>query len=233
MSVRVFDSADELASFGASWIAALAGRLLAERPRFDLACSGGRSPLALLRALARPGRLTTAQWRCVHLWFTDERAVAPDDPAANARVVLEALRGETGLPPAVVHRPRAEADDLEAAAREYETALPAALDLVVLGLGEDGHIASLFPGSPLLADGPRRVAVVRDSPKPPPRRITFTPRTLAAAREVVVLGLGAEKAEAVARALSREGSPAEVPARLLRGRHWWIDRPAAAKWEPR
>jgi 6-phosphogluconolactonase len=226
--VRLFETAEDLAGFGAGWIAARAVRSVLARGRFDLAVAGGRSPALLLRELGRIAQLSRPRWERIHLWFTDERAVPPEDPEANAATVLDALGRESNAAAARVHRIRAETSDLEAAAREYETVLPAALDLVVLGIGEDGHIASLFPDSPLLAERARRVAVVRNAPKPPPERITLTPRALDEAAEVVVLAVGAEKAAATARALRAEGPPADPPARLVRDRWWWVDRDAAA-----
>jgi 6-phosphogluconolactonase len=236
MAVRVFDSPGRLAEFGAGWIAERIARGREERGRFDLALPGGRSPVGLLHALAATDRLGTDDWARVHLWFADERAVPPDDPASNLRLVLEAL-AEGAVPSRAAPRPevhpmRGDAPDLEVAAREYDASLPPALDLVVLGIGEDGHVASLFPGSRLLGERVRRVAVVLDSPKPPPRRLTLTPRALDEAREVVVLGIGAEKAAAVARALEGDVTPATLPARLLRGRAWWLDRAAARRVAP-
>jgi 6-phosphogluconolactonase len=228
MAVRVFESARDLANFGAGWIAVRIARSTGAGGRFDLALPGGRSPLGLLHALVGADRLSPGAWARTHVWFVDERAVPPDDPASNAGLVLAALSPPSGPLVCEVHRMRADASDLEAAAREYEAALPATLDLVVLGLGEDGHVASLFAGSSALAESARRVTVVLDSPKPPPRRLTLTPRALDEAREVVVLGLGAEKARAVARALEGDVTPAELPARLVRAREWWLDRAAAS-----
>lgn len=228
MAARVMDSPDAVARFGAEWIGSFAARCLAARGRCDLALPGGRSPAGLLRALAGGAGLATSDWARVQVWFADERAVPPDHPESNARLAVELLVRPAGIPPANVHRMRADAEDLAAAAREYEAALPRPLDLVLLGIGEDGHVASLFPGSALVHEHVRRVAAVLDSPKPPGRRLTLTPRALAEARSLVVLGVGSEKAEAVARALEGAATPAEVPARLVRDREWWLDRKAAA-----
>ena len=106
-------------------------------------------------------------------------------------------------------------------------------DLIVLGIGEDGHTASLFPGSSLVDEHARMVAVVFDSPKPPSRRLTLTPPVLEAARQVLVLASGEGKAAAVARALAAEGDPHAVPSRLVRERDWYLDAAAARGLGPR
>jgi 6-phosphogluconolactonase/glucosamine-6-phosphate isomerase/deaminase len=122
----------------------------------------------------------------------------------------------------------ADAADLEQAARSYESRLEEPLDLLVLGLGEDGHVASLFPGSALLAERVRRVAAVTDSPKPPARRLTLTPRAIGEARALLVLASGSGKAGAVAAAFAANADPARVPAALAREGEWVVDREAAA-----
>jgi 6-phosphogluconolactonase len=124
-------------------------------------------------------------------------------------------------------------DDLEAAAREYEPWFAEPVDLLLLGIGEDGHTASLFPGSRLIAERARRVGAVFDSPKPPARRLTITPRVLDEARAVLMLATGADKVGAVTKALAPEGASADCPARLARGGDWLLDRAAAAGLRPR
>src|SRR5881409_3358442 len=119
--------------------------------------------------------------------------------------------------------------DLDAAAADYGRELPAALDVLVLGMGSDGHTASLFPGSPAVLERRRRVILV-ESPKPPRQRITITPPVIAAARQVVVLVTGRDKAPAVARALDGDApSPSEGPAVLARDGVWFLDPLAAAQ----
>lgn len=192
---------------------------------FRLAVSGGRSPVALLDRLAK---VRNIDWPDVELFFTDERAAPPEHADSNYRLVREHLLDPLGERAPRVFRMRGEAEDLEAAAREYERDLEARLHLLLLGVGEDGHIASLFPGSPLLEERERRVAVVGDSPKPPARRLTITPRTIEEARRVFVIATGAAKRDAVARALAPAGEVRECPARLVRERSWFLDPEAAA-----
>ena len=142
---------------------------------------------------------------------------------------MEALLTHVAIPEARVHRIEGERRDLDAAAADYGRELPAALDVLVLGMGSDGHTASLFPGSPAVLERRRRVMLV-DSPKPPRQRITITPPVIAAARQVVVLVTGRDKAPAVARALDGDApSPSEVPAVLARDGVWFLDPLAAAQ----
>src|SRR5262245_6928091 len=188
--------------------------------------SGGRSPVATYRRLAT--MIEPQDRRRVDVWFADERAVAADDEASNHRLVTVTFATPAGVPAERVHRMEADAPDLAAAVRAYDAALPAAIDVVILGLGEDGHVASLFPGAPALGERDHRVAAVFDAPKPPPRRMTVTPPVLERARRVLVLAIGAEKAGAVAASLAG-GNPRDVPGRLVREREWFIDREASIR----
>ena len=200
---------------------------LAARGRFRVAFPGGRTPRGMLERLAASPWREQLDWGHVIVLFADERAVPPDHPDSNYRMVREALLDPLGARAPVTRRMRGESSDLDEAARDYEAKLIEPLDLVVLGVGEDGHIASLFPGSPLLQECQRRVAVVTDSPKPPARRLTVTPRALAEAIDVLVLAGGAAKAGAAAAALAEEGDVERCPARLVRNATWLLDTAAA------
>jgi 6-phosphogluconolactonase len=225
----IFDDLDVLAASAAERVAAAARARLGERGRFALGLSGGRTPGRLYRRLASPPLRDSVDWNRVRIFFADERAVPPTDPESNFRMARETLIDPAGIAPTHVHRMKGEYPDLEAAAVEYEAHLTEPLDLLILGVGEDGHTASLFPGSPLARERSRRVAVVRDSPKPPPARLTITPRVIAEAREIIVLATGVEKADAVARALADSADPLDVPASLAQGGCWHLDRPAASR----
>lgn len=224
---RIFDDAGALACAAAERVVSLAEEARAARGAFRIAIPGGRTPVALYRLLAGEfaPRLDAAR---VELLFADERAVPPDHADSNYRLARETLIEPLGLAAARVRRMRGETDDLEAEAARYERFVAEPLDLLVLGVGEDGHVASLFPGSRLLDERVRRVAAVFDAPKPPPRRLTLTPRTIAEARHTLVLAVGTEKAAAAARALGASGDPRGCPARLTREREWLLDRGAAA-----
>lgn len=197
--------ADAAAQRAAELLAATIAGALAARGAAHVALSGGRTPRQTYSLL---GPLV-ADWHGVHLWFADERCVAAEDPLSNSRLVRETL----AAPGAVTHRIRGELGP-DAAARAYERELAdVVLDAALLGLGEDGHTASLFPGSNAL-DAPGRAAPVARAPTPPPQRVTLTRATLDGARSRVLLVTGAEKAPALAKTL---GAPdPAVPASLLR-----------------
>ena len=224
--LRILEDPAAVARAAAGMIAQRIAAGVGRGGRFSLALSGGRTPVDTYRALAA-GPVGQPQWRRVEIYFADERAVPPDDPESNYRLVRETLIEPAGIPLPNVHRIRAEDPDLDAVVRQAEMALAPVLDLIVLGIGEDGHTASIFPGSPAAREAVARLMVVRDSPKPPPRRVTVTPRVLREAREVVMLATGAGKAEAVARALEGTTDPDHCPARLVREREWLLDRAAA------
>jgi 6-phosphogluconolactonase len=166
--------------------------------------AGGSTPL---RAYELLGPLLP-DWSDVHIWFGDERCVGPDDPESTYRMVRETLV----VPGAEIHRCRGELGP-DAAAAEYAEALrDVVLDVALLGMGPDGHTASLFPGHPVLhAEG---IAVgVRDSPKPPPERVTLTLPYINNARRILLLTTGEAKAQALARVVA--GPDEAIPASLL------------------
>jgi len=184
----------------------------AGKERVAVALCGGRSPAQAYRLLAG----SELPWERVELFLTDERCVPADDPQANGALVRSLLLRERAAA-ATLHEVAGELGPQEAAAR-YEALLAerleGGLDLVVLGIGEDGHIASLFPGHPALRCEPgRRVAAVEGAPKPPPERVSLTLEMLRAARHALLIATGQVKAAALAQALA---PPSElVPASLL------------------
>lgn len=211
-------------SLAARRIAAEIRRVLRSGAHCSLALSGGETPRPVYQRLAAELPEPEA-WSRVEIYFADERCVPPGDPASNYRMARETLLDLLPSAPARVRRMEGERSDREAAARAYEALLPERLDILVLGLGADGHIASLFPGSPALAETQRRVLAVT-TPKPPPERLTITPPVIHAARLTIGLVAGADKAEALARALD---DPDPTPARLARGGLWIVDTAAAAR----
>ena len=231
--VRVLAGPAEVARAALERIVAAAGAAIARRGEFRIGLSGGRTPERLYRLLAGPAMVGRIDWTRVRFLFADERDAPPSEPESNYWMARKLLLEPVGAAPDHVHRLKADLDDLEAAAREYEARLETALDLLLLGVGEDGHTASIFPGSPLARERVRRVAVVLDSPRLPPRRLTITPRVIEEAHEVLVLVTGSDKARAVARALDDDPDVVAVPARLLRGESWLLDRAAAEALGPR
>ena len=205
---------DDVARAGADQVAAA----LARGAR-TLVLAGGTTPERCYELLAAR---TDVKWGRVTILFGDERCVPPDDPESNYRMAREKLLDHVS--PASVHRIAGELGPDEAAAAYGEIVGGLApLDVVLLGLGEDGHTASLFPGHPELEAGGWAVAV-RNSPKPPPDRVSLTLPALRGARLVIFLASGAGKADAVARA--RRG---EVPSGMIANAKWLIDRAAAGQ----
>ncbi|HEV2980582.1 MAG TPA: 6-phosphogluconolactonase [Solirubrobacteraceae bacterium] len=195
----------------------------AQRGSAHVALSGGRTPGRTFELLARD----PDQWQSVDVWFADERCVAPEDEQSNFRLARELLLDPAGIDASRVHRMQGELGPDEGAARYAEELLGGlpretqphngaaqpVLDVVVLGIGEDGHVASLFPDAPTLADRTSACLGVHDSPKPPPQRITLGLPVLLAARRCVLLATGAGKSAPLAAML---GAPTpHVPASLL------------------
>ncbi|MBI4563496.1 MAG: 6-phosphogluconolactonase [Planctomycetes bacterium] len=202
-----------------------------------IALSGGTTPRPLYSLLAQEPYRSAMDWSRVDLFWVDERAVPPDHPDSNFRAARELLIDPLGLPQDRIHRMPADCPDLDAAARAYESELarafetsPPSFDLVVLGIGADGHIASLFPGSETLNET-RRGVVAAEAPVEPRGRLTLTPPVLRRAVRILVLVSGAAKAEALARALEGPFEPDRCPAQILReaqGRVIWMADAAAA-----
>ena len=228
-SVTVVPDQEALASAAADRIAAELRAAVAQRGRADLALAGGTTPRRAYEIVAQRHR-TALPWPQIHIWFGDERCVPPTDRDSNFGAAEQALLRHVALPPANVHRMIGEAAHRDAAARDYERVLPAKLDLLLLGIGPDGHTASLFPGAAALSERVRRVVAVI-GPKPPPHRLTITPPVIAAARTVLVFAAGADKGAAVARALAATTPSNEIPACMMRTRDWLLDRAAAAAIE--
>jgi 6-phosphogluconolactonase len=217
----VADTPDDVAEQGARWLADRAEEAVRERGRFDVALSGGTTPRALYKTVAR----LPLPWASVHLWFADERCVAPDDPESNFAMVRAAIGDDV---PATLHRMEAERDDLATAAAAYGAALPAVLDAMVLGMGEDLHTCSLFPNRDWSRSVGARCLHVPDSPKPPADRLTLTTDVIINARALLVVVTGAGKAAALATALEGPERPDLYPVHLARGGTWLVDRAAAA-----
>lgn len=233
--VMVVQDAEALAALAADEIARRMARAAEARGLASLALAGGATPRRTYERLADPDRHEGVPWEKVLLFFGDERCVPPDHPDSNHRMVREALLSRLALPAANVHRMAGEAADADRAAAAYEAELRDALgpaprlDLVVLGMGPDGHVASLFPGSPALGET-ARLAVAAEARLPPVRRITLTLPALNAARAVLFLVAGAAKAEAVAAVLAGRGP--ELPASRIQPEGelvWLLDREAASR----
>ena len=209
--MRTFREPDALAAarFAAEQMAAAVNEALATRGAAHLALSGGGTPKP---AYERLGALVP-DWSAVHLWFADERCVDPGDPESNARLVRETLEA----PGATVHRMRGELGPEDGAAAYDRELGDVVLDVVLLGMGPDGHTASLFPNNPALDVTGVRAVGVHGSPKPPPERVSLTREALDGARRLILLVAGADKAQALAAALG-EPTPATPMSLLERSR---------------
>ncbi|HEV8701510.1 MAG TPA: 6-phosphogluconolactonase [Candidatus Polarisedimenticolia bacterium] len=216
---------EEFAGTAADHVARSLHAAALERERIGLALSGGTGPRPVYEALARiPG----LPWGMVEIYFADERAVPPDQAESNFRLVKESLLDRLPAPPAAIHRMEGERPDVAGAAADYERLLPPRLDVLVLGIGADGHTASLFPQDPAVREDRRRVLAVR-APVPPEWRITVTPPVIGAARTRLVLAAGEGKARAVARACAGPWGLLACPAQLARNATWIVDEPAASR----
>jgi 6-phosphogluconolactonase len=236
-AVTVRDDPAGVAAAAADWVVEFAGAAIAERGRFRIALAGGGTSRTLYQALAAAPHRERTDWGRWEVFFGDERACPPDDPASNCRMAREALLDLVPVAPELVHRMEAERADLDAAAAEYSSILastcPAAsapgsaprLDCVLLGLGENGHTASLFPGDPALQVRDRW-AVRSRADYAPFDRITVTYPVLNAAVHVAFLVTGAAKGEAL-----RGVVAGRVPAAGVRPQDgelsWFLDTAAA------
>jgi 6-phosphogluconolactonase len=221
----------------------------AARGHAHVVLTGGGVGTATLAALAGAPARDAIDWAALDIWWGDERFLPAGHPDRNATQARAALLDAVPLDPARVHEMApsdgAYGDDVDAAARSYARQLAVAarpedrdgvpaFDVLMLGVGPDGHIASLFPDHPAMHEAERTVVGVRGSPKPPPTRISLTLPAINAATEVWLLAAGAEKAAAVGLALSGAGKLA-VPSAGAEGRSrtlWLLDRAASQQLDP-
>jgi 6-phosphogluconolactonase len=226
----------QVASEAATRIARVLRGAIARSGHANIALSGGDSPLATYSLLAKePG----IDWTKVNVFWVDERAVPPTDDRSNYRWAKATLLDPAGIAAARVHRMPAEAPDADGAARDYEKSIREdveldgdgipAFDVVVLGVGDDGHTASLFPGEKTVDIQDRLVAAVPASGARE-ARLTLTPPPIEHARHLFILAVGAAKRPPLERVWSAQGSVHETPARIVRGCRgvvtWLIDKAA-------
>jgi 6-phosphogluconolactonase len=229
-------SPDDVAREASSRIARTIRESIETRGSTNIALSGGETPKATYAKLAKEPQIL---WSKVHVFWVDERAVAPTDDHSNYRWAKEALLDPAKIPPENVHRMPADAKDLEQAAREYEALLVTkvrigqggvpAFDVMVLGIGDDGHTASLFPEHPAVSVVDRFVLAVGETPGREPR-LTVSAPVIEQARALFVLAVGAKKTPALERVWSTFGKLEETPARVVRNARgsimWIIDKAA-------
>ena len=238
-SVTICADANGLAEGAAQLVVDAANEAAEARGRFMLCLAGGATPRATYERLARPPLSARMPWDRTWIFFGDERAVAPDDDESNYRMAQEALLSRVPVAPTRVFRMHGEDGNAEAAAAAYAATLADAFgtrrgelprfDLVLLGLGVDGHTASLFPSSPVLREVFRSVAAVHVAAAKIPQRLTLTFPVLNAAARVLFLVTGAEKAKILKKVLDER---ATLPATMVRPTDgeliWLVDRAAAS-----
>ena len=239
-AVQVFPEADTLLDAAAGMVVAHAVTSIAARGRFVIALAGGSTPRGLYQRLARVAWRDRIDWSRVHLCWGDERCVSPTHADSNYRMAREALLDHVPVPAAQVHRMRGE-DVPDSAAVNYEAELratldagppggPSVFDLVLLGLGADGHTASLFPGMPSGRVITRWV-VAEHVDTARGWRLTLTPPIINAARSVLFLVTGDDKAAALAAVLEGPAQPSALPAQAVASGSsqvtWLVDRAAA------
>jgi 6-phosphogluconolactonase len=245
-TIRTFPDAESLAGAGAHEFVRCAREASTERGRFIVALSGGSTPKRLYQLLAAEPFRAQVDWGRVEFFWGDERCVPPDHPESNYRMAREAMLAHLPVPAERVHRMEAERPDLDAAARDYQDVLarafgvaaggePPALDLVLLGMGPDGHTASLFPHTDALRETVRWV-VPNHVPQLNTDRLTMTRPILNAAREVLFLVAGADKAGRLAEVLAGPADPERLPSQSIHPANglllWFIDRAAAERLPP-
>ena len=211
--------------------------------RFTIALAGGSTPKRLYELLATAPYAPRLPWERTHVFWGDERAVAPDHPDSNFGMARAALLSRVPVPGGQIHRMAAERNDRDAAAQEYETAIaqtfgaslggnPPAFDLVLLGMGADGHTASLFPHTEALRET-RRWVVRNSVPKLKADRLTMTAPLLNWSSSVLFLVVGADKATTLKEVLEGKPDPERLPSQLIRPLMgqvaWLLDEPAASR----
>jgi 6-phosphogluconolactonase len=235
--LRVFDNPEITCAAVANSFAEIARTCLAGCGRFTVALSGGETPRRLYEIIAEAYR-DSLPWGKIHVFWGDDRFVPHEDKSSNYRMAKEALLDHVPLPPSNVHPMPTFFQDPKEGAAEYEATLKETFhnnwpkfDLMLQGMGADGHTASLFPHSPALHERSRWVLAVEAS-TPPPFRLTLTPPVLNHAARIWFLVTGEEKAEALSQVLGGEADPEEYPSAIVRPDQgeiiFWADQAAAS-----
>ena len=228
-----------IADAAAQRFIALAQASIGQHGRFAVALSGGSTPRALYQRLAEPQLSAALDWSKVLIFWGDERFVAPDNEESCFRMARETLLAHVPIPAANIFPVPTVGGTPESAAESYAETLAEQLgetprfDLILLGMGPDGHTASLFPGHPEpSAPADRLVIAVHDAPKPPPTRISLTYKTLNTAANILFLVAGADKSAALSEALRGPRHVARLPTQGVRPEQgsltWLVDQAAAS-----
>ncbi|XP_034911578.1 6-phosphogluconolactonase 3, chloroplastic [Populus alba] len=244
--VEVFDTEEELAVSLAKYTADLSDKFAKERGSFTVVVSGG-SLIKSLRKLVEAPYVDSIDWSKWHVFWVDERVVPKDHPDSNYKLAFDGFLSKVPIPPGNVHAIN-DALSAEGAADDYETCLKHLVhsgvinkssvsgfpkfDLMLVGMGPDGHVASLFPGHPLLKENQKWVTHITDSPKPPPGRITFTFPVINSSSYIALVVCGAGKASVVQTALGKSQNSDMFPVQMVSPEgelKWFLDKDAASK----
>ncbi|CAN0896383.1 Probable 6-phosphogluconolactonase 1 [Linum grandiflorum] len=245
--LRVHESLDELSTDLADYISELSEASVKERGDFAIALSGG-SLIGLMGKLCEAPYSKTVDWSKWYIFWVDERVVSKNHADSNYKLAKDGLLSKVPIVPSHVHSIN-DSVSAEEAADDYEFAIRQLVktrtvnvsdisdcpkfDLILLGMGPDGHVASLFPNHPALGEKDEWVTFITDSPKPPPERITFTLPVINSASNVAIVATGESKADALHLAI--EGSDGSLPAGMVQPMKgnlvWFLDKPAASKLE--
>ncbi|KAF8379949.1 hypothetical protein HHK36_027415 [Tetracentron sinense] len=244
--LQIFESEEDLSVSLAKYTADFSERFVRERGAFTVVLSGG-SLIKSLRKLIDPPYVDSVNWAKWHVFWVDERVVAKDHPDSNYKLAYDGFLSEVPIPPGQVYCIN-DALSAEGAADDYETCLKhlvktkvvdfsaasgfPVFDLMLLGMGPDGHVASLFPGHPLVNENQQWVTFIKDSPKPPPERITFTFPVINSSANIALVAVGAGKADILHRALGNGQSADLLPVQMVSPEGemtWFLDKEAASK----
>jgi 6-phosphogluconolactonase len=240
--IKIFESVAEVAAAAAHRLIELGREAIAERGRFAVALAGGSTPQRTYELLASEDYQAQLEWTKVHIFFGDERSVPPDDDESNYRMASEALLSRVDLPEENIHRINGVGDAV-ANARLYEDELRTffndaawpRFDLVLLGMGDDGHTASLFPGTKILAERDDWVGGLWVE-KLGAYRITLTPPAINHAAHIIFLVTGEKKAARLSEVLDSVSERPELPAQLIQpldgSLEWLLDKAAASALSP-
>jgi 6-phosphogluconolactonase len=241
--ITILDTPDAIAEHAARLIYDVAHEAVAARGRFTIALAGGGTPRATYERLSLAPYAEGMPWSRTWVFFGDERRVGPEHPDSNYRMAADALLSKVAVPPAQIFRIPGEAEDAEETATAYGRRLAEVFgsrrgerprfDLILLGLGVDGHTASLFPGSPAVREVFRPVAAVHAAAAAIPQRVTLTFPVITAAAHILFLVAGPEKAKVVKSVLVDGAMLPAAMARPTNGRlRWILDRAAAGLLPP-
>jgi len=237
--LRIFDDSEKLSHYAANLFIKQAAQSIAERGQFLVALNGGSTPARLFQLLATEYR-EKVDWSKVHVFWGDERCVHPEDPGSSYGQARELLLSRVPIPDSNIHRIKGELGPVDAS-KEYSITLKnfaappfdwPRFDLIYLGMGEDGHTASLFPGSPVQVTEPT-IPVTAHYQDRPANRVSLTPIVFNSARMIAFMATGVKKAITLAEVLSDRYNPAQYPAQRINPKDgeliWLVDEDAASK----